>query len=154
MIPRQKREGRENNQRNPAPPEFNERRSLNRRFCKSAAGKPPLLDFTCNVITTSMSCDPAIASIKKLVRARQSRECNKGPGPPDLATEKNHGICAADVAAIAGQDAHLFQRRARLEIEPLHYPVCLQREKKETAAAKYSIESSGGGGAGGAIAIV
>src|SRR5205085_1962527 len=88
------------------------------------------------------------------VRSRQSREWNKGPGPPDLATEKNHGICAADVAAITGQDAHLFQRRARLEIEPLHYPVCLQREKKETAAAKYSIESSGGGGAGGAIAIV
>ena len=154
MLPHQKREGWENNQRNPAPPEFKERRSLNRRFCKSAAGKPPLLDFTCNVITTSMSCDPAIASIKKLVRARQSREWNKGPGPPDLATEKNHGICAADVAAITGQDAHLFQRRARLEIEPLHYPVCLQREKKETAAAKYSIESSGGGGAGGAIAIV
>src|SRR5438067_12502872 len=119
MNPRQKREGRENNQRNPAPPEFKERRSLNRRFCKSAAGKPPLLDFTCNVITTSISCDPAIASIEKLVRARQSRERNKGPGPPDLATEKNECICGADVATGAGQDAHVFQRRARLELAAL-----------------------------------
>ena len=71
-----------------------------------------------------------------------------------LAGEKNHGIRATDVAAVAGQDAHLFQRRARLETESPHYPIRLQWEKKETASAKYSIESSGGGGAGSAIAIV
>src|SRR5437870_11865710 len=101
-----------------------------------------------------MSGDPAITSIQELVHAWQSRYCSKRPGPPDLAGEKNHAIRAADVAAVAGQNAHLFQRRARLEIGPLHYPVRLQREKKETAAAKCSIESSGGGGAGSTIAIV
>jgi len=154
MIPRQNRKGRENNKPDPGRPEFKERRSLDRRFCKSATGKPPLLDLTCNVITTAMSCDPAIASIQELVHAGQPRECNKGPGPPDLAAEKNHGICTTDVAAVAGQDAHLFQRRARLEIEPLHYPVCLQPEKKETAAAKYSFESFRSAGTGSAIAIV
>src|SRR5437660_1333471 len=98
MVPRQKGEERKNNQRNPARPEFKERRSLDRRFCKSAAGKPPLLDVTCNVITTSMSGDPAIASIKELVHARQSRERSKRLGPPDLAGEKNHGIRTTDIA--------------------------------------------------------
>ena len=101
-----------------------------------------------------MSGDPAIASIEELVHAGQSRESNQGPGPPDLAAEENHGICAADVAAVAGQNAHLFQRGARLETEPLHDPGCLQREKKESAAAKYSIESAGRGGARSAIAVV
>ena len=101
-----------------------------------------------------MSGDPAIASIKELVHARQSRERSKRLGPPDLAGEKNHGIGTTDIAAVGSQNAHLFQRRALLEIEPLHDPVCLQREEKETAAVKYSIKSSGGGGARGASAII
>jgi hypothetical protein len=71
-----------------------------------------------------------------------------------LAGEKNHGIRPTDTAAVSSQQAHLFQRRSRPEIEPLHNPVCLQRKKEETAAAKYAIESSGGSGAGAASAIV
>jgi hypothetical protein len=136
MISRQKREGRKNNQGNPGRP------------------SSPRRHITYNVIATSMSCDPAIASIQEFAHAGQSCERDEGPGPPDLAGEKNHGSRTADVAAVAGQDAHLFQGRARLKIEPLHDPVCVEREKKEPAAAKYSIESSGGGGAGSAIAVV
>ena len=106
------------------------------------------------MIATAMSRDPAITAIQELVHAGQPGERDERPGPPDLAGEKNHGIRTTDIAAVGSQNAHLFQRRARLEIEPLHEPVCLQREEKETAAAKYSIKSSGGGGARGASAII
>jgi len=71
-----------------------------------------------------------------------------------LAGEKNYSIRPTDITAVSGQKAHLFQRRAGLEIEPFHNPVCLERKKEETAAAKYAIESSGGSGAGAASAIV
>jgi len=101
-----------------------------------------------------MGGDPAIASIEKLVHAWQLRECSKRPGPPDLAGEKNHRIRPTDIAAVGSQNPHFFHRRARLEIEPLHNPACLQREEKKTATAKYSIESSGGGGARWASAII
>jgi hypothetical protein len=136
MILRQKREERQNNQREPARP------------------SSPRRKFTCNVITTSMSGDPAIASIEELVHAWQLREGSKRPGPPDLAGEKHHGLRPTDIAAVGSQNAHLFERRSRLEIEPLHDPGCLQRQEKETTAAKYSIESSDGSGAGVAGAIV
>ena len=101
-----------------------------------------------------MSGDPAIASIEQLVHAGRLRKRSKGPGPPDLAGEKNHGIRTTDTAAVSCQNPNLFQRRARLEIEPLHDPVCLQWKKEETAAAKYAIESLGGSGAGAASPIV
>jgi len=136
MIPRQEREERQNNQRDPARP------------------SSPRRKFTCNVITTSMSGDPAIASIEELVHAWQLRECSKRPAPPDLAGEKNHGIRTTNIAAGGSQNVHLFQGRAGLEIEPLHNPACLQREKEKTATAKYSTESSGGRGTRWAIAIV
>src|SRR2546429_1067738 len=42
-------------------------------FRSLAAGTPPLLDFTSNVITTSMSCDPEITSIQEFAHAWQSR---------------------------------------------------------------------------------
>jgi hypothetical protein len=136
MISRQKREERQNNQRDPTRPS-----SLRRKF-------------TCNVITTSMSGDGAIASIEELVHARQLRERSKRPGPADFAGEKNHGIRTTNIAAGGSQNVHLFQRRARLKMEPLRNPACLQRKKKETAAAKYLVESSGGGGARWASAII
>jgi len=101
-----------------------------------------------------MPRDPAIASIQEGVQAGQSGECGKRPGPPDLAGEKNHGIRATDIAVIGSQDAHLFQRRAMLENEALHDPVRLQRKEKETAAAKYSIESFRSGSTRSASAIV
>ena len=101
-----------------------------------------------------MSGDPAIASIEQLVHWWRLRKRSKGPGPPDLAGEKNHGIRTTDTAAVSSQKAHLFQRRAGLEIEPVHDPVCLEGKKEEPAAAKYAIESSGGSDAGAASAIV
>jgi hypothetical protein len=101
-----------------------------------------------------MSGDPAIASIEQLVHSWRLRKRSKGPGPPDLAGEKKHRIRPTDTAAVSSQNPHLFQGRARVEIKPLHDPVCLQRKKEETAAAKYAIESSGGSGAGAASAIV
>jgi len=101
-----------------------------------------------------MSGDPAIASIEQLVHGWRLRKRSKRPGPPDMAGEKNHRIRTGDAAAVGRQNANLFQRRAGLEIEPLHDPVCLQRKKEETAAAKYAIESSGGSGAGAASPIV
>ena len=101
-----------------------------------------------------MSGDPAISPIEQLVHEWRLRERSKGPGPPDLAGEKNYSIRPTDIAAVSSQKAHLFQRRSRLEIEPLPDPVCLERKKEETAAAKYAIESSGGSGAGAASAIV
>ena len=101
-----------------------------------------------------MSGDPAITSIEQLVHGWRFRKRGKGPGPPDLAGEKNHGIRTTDIAAVSSQNVHLFQTRAGVEIEPVHDPVCLQRKKEETAAAKYAIESSGRGGAGAAGAIV
>ena len=55
LIACQKREGRANNQRNPARP------------------SSPRRQITYNVITTSMSGDPAITSIQELVHAWQSR---------------------------------------------------------------------------------
>jgi hypothetical protein len=106
------------------------------------------------MIASSMSGDPAIASIQAVVHAGQLREGSERPGPPDLEGEKNYSIRPADIAAVSSQKAHLFQRRSRLEIKPLHDPVCLQRKKEETAAAKYAIESSGGSGAEAASAIV
>jgi hypothetical protein len=129
MILRQEREERQNNQ------------------CEPARPSCPPQKFKCNVITTSMSGDPAIASIQELVYAWQLRQSSKRPGPPDLAGEKNHGIRPTDIAAVSSQNPHFFQRRAGLESESLHNPFCLQREKKESAATKYSIESSGGSGA-------
>jgi hypothetical protein len=101
-----------------------------------------------------MSGDPAITSIQAVVHAGQLREGSERPGPPDLAGEKNYGIRTTDAAAVSSQNANLFQRRAALEIEPVHDPICLQRKKEETAAAKYAIESSGGSGAGAASPIV
>jgi hypothetical protein len=82
MIPRQKREERQDTQREPARP------------------SSPRRKFTCNVITTSMSGDPAIASMEKLVHARQLREGSKRPRPPDLAGEKNHCIRPTDIVAV------------------------------------------------------
>ena len=101
-----------------------------------------------------MSGDPAIASIEQLVHAGRLRKRSKGPGPPDVAGEKNHGIRTTDTAAVSSQNANLFQRRAGLEIEPVLNPACLKREEKETAATKYSMESLGGGGARWAIAVI
>jgi hypothetical protein len=101
-----------------------------------------------------MSGDPAIASIEQLVHGWRLRKRSKGPGPPDLTGEKNHDIRTTDAAAVSGQNANLFQRRAGLEIKPVHNPACLKRKKEETAAAKYAIESSGGSGAGAASPIV
>jgi len=63
-----------------------------------------------------MSGDPAIASIEQLVHGWRLRKRSKGPGPPDLAGEKNHGIRTTDTAAVSSQKAHLFQRRAGLEM--------------------------------------
>ena len=106
------------------------------------------------MIATSMSGDPTITSMQKVVYAGQSGEDGEGPGPPDLAGEKNHGLRPTDIAALGSQNAHLFQMRPRLESDPLHDPGCLQREEEETAATIYSIESFGGGGAEAAGAIV
>jgi hypothetical protein len=89
----------------------------------------PLPQAASNVITTSMSGDPAIASIEEIVHAGQLRECSKRQGPPDLAGEKNYGIRTPKIAAVGSQNADFFQRRARLEVEPLHDPGCLQREE-------------------------
>src|SRR4029077_13322824 len=114
VVPRLKRQERQNNQRNPARP------------------SSPWPQITCNVITISMSGDPAIASIEQRVHGWRLRKCSKGPRPPDLAAEKNHGIRTTDIAAVSSQKAHLFQRRAGLEIEPVHDPVCLERKKEET----------------------
>jgi len=101
-----------------------------------------------------MSGDPAIASIEQLVHGWRLRKRSKGPGPPDLAGEKNHGIPTTDIPAVGCQNPHLIQRRTRFEVEAFHNPVRLQWEKKETAAAKYPTESSGGSGTGAASPIV
>src|SRR5438045_1708288 len=106
------------------------------------------------MIATAMSRDPAITAIQELVHAGQPGKRDERPGPPDLAGEKNHGINAADVAIVGGQNMHFLEGSAGVEVKPLHYPVRLQREKEKAAATKDEIELSGCGGAGWALGIV
>jgi len=82
------------------------------------------------------------------------RQRVKGPRPPNLARQEDDGIGTAEIAAIAREDTHFFERRVRFEAESLLHPRRLQRTKLKTASAKNSVECFRGCRARSTIAII
>ena len=75
---------------------------------------------------SSDNLDQAACACLAIARGRQTARPTKSGG-----REKSRHPSRAISRPSARQNPHLFQRRAGLETEPVHNPVCLQREKEE-----------------------
>ena len=68
--------------------------------------------------------------------------------------EENHGVCAAEDLARAGQHAHFLQGLLFREVQPALDPLVLERLELKTAVGEESFEAKREVAAGAAIGVI